>query len=133
MRVAKRRISRNAFELRAPLNREDAPDGTLPKSWGDFTRFLRGADPALVDGLLERLPPSFYVVGAPRCGTTTLSRALAGHPDVSFARPKETHFLLEDRSAMSIAETRRLDRELLPPRADAPHPGDRRRFGDVLV
>jgi cytidylate kinase len=32
------------------------------------------------------------IVGAPRCGTTSLSRWLAEHPDVCFSEPKETHF-----------------------------------------
>jgi len=81
--------------------------GKQPKSRADVTRFLQGAEPTLVAELLDRLPPTFYVAGAPRCGTTTLSRALAGHPDVSFSKPKETHFLLQDRAAMPIAEVRR--------------------------
>ncbi|MET0659236.1 MAG: sulfotransferase [Steroidobacteraceae bacterium] len=75
--------------------------------WGDATRFLRGADPVLVDEVLARLPPSFYVVGAPRCGTTTLSRALGSHPDISFSTPKETHFLLRDRSGIPVEEAHR--------------------------
>ncbi len=33
-----------------------------------------------------------FIVGAPRCGTTSLSRYLQKHPDVSFARIKEPHF-----------------------------------------
>jgi hypothetical protein len=32
------------------------------------------------------------IVGAPRCGTTTLSRLLASHPDVSFSKVKEPHY-----------------------------------------
>jgi hypothetical protein len=32
------------------------------------------------------------IVGAPRCGTTTLSRLLASHPKVSFSNVKEPHF-----------------------------------------
>ena len=32
------------------------------------------------------------VVGAPRCGTTTLSRLLASHPQVCFSAVKEPHF-----------------------------------------
>jgi hypothetical protein len=39
-------------------------------------------------------PPSFFIVGAPRCGTTALSRALKDHPQISFSKPKETHFFL---------------------------------------
>ena len=84
-----------------------AAGGKLPQCWGDATRFLQGADPMLVDEMLARLPPSFYVVGAPRCGTTTLSRALGSHPDVSFSTPKETHFLLRDCSAIPRAEAQR--------------------------
>lgn len=41
-----------------------------------------------------RLPfqGSFFIVGAPRCGTTSLSKTLAAHPQVCFSKPKETHF-----------------------------------------
>ena len=54
--------------------------------------FVQGADPVLVTDVLADMPPSFYVVGAPRCGTTALSKALAGNPHISFSKPKETHF-----------------------------------------
>src|SRR3954451_13279588 len=33
-----------------------------------------------------------FIVGAPRCGTTSLSRYLRGHPDVCFSSIKEPHF-----------------------------------------
>lgn len=33
-----------------------------------------------------------FVVGAPRCGTTSLSRYLERHPDVCFSDVKETHY-----------------------------------------
>ena len=79
----------------------------LPKSRADVTQFLNGADPALVDQMIDRLPPSFFVVGAPRCGTTALSRALQGHPRISYSKPKETHYLVEDRSSMPIEAVRR--------------------------
>jgi hypothetical protein len=36
--------------------------------------------------------PDFFVVGAPRCGTTALSRYLSQHPQVCFSRPKEPHY-----------------------------------------
>lgn len=39
---------------------------------------------------------SFFIVGAPRCGTTALSKILARHPQVCFSRPKETHFFVRD-------------------------------------
>lgn len=35
----------------------------------------------------------FFLVGAPRCGTTALSRYLRKHPRICFSVPKETHFL----------------------------------------
>ncbi len=53
-------------------------------------------------------PPSFYIVGAPRCGTTALSKALGRNPRVSFSKPKETHFLVEPRPGLSDAELRDL-------------------------
>ena len=33
-----------------------------------------------------------FVVGAPRCGTTTIARLLASHPQLSFSQVKEPHF-----------------------------------------
>ena len=86
-----------------------------PKSRADITKFLQGAQPALVSEMLNNLPPSFFIVGAPRCGTTALSKALAGHPHIAFSKPKETHFLLEDRSAMPIEDIRRLYLERFQP------------------
>ena len=34
----------------------------------------------------------FSIVGAPRCGTTSLARYLSSHPDICFSSPKEPHF-----------------------------------------
>jgi hypothetical protein len=36
--------------------------------------------------------PDFFIIGAPRCGTTSLSRYLMRHPQICFSRPKETHY-----------------------------------------
>ncbi|MDN5848485.1 MAG: sulfotransferase [Nitrococcus sp.] len=36
--------------------------------------------------------PNFFIVGAPRCGTTAMSHYLSKHPQICFARPKEPHF-----------------------------------------
>lgn len=36
--------------------------------------------------------PNFFIVGAPRCGTTAMSKYLSEHPQICFARPKEPHF-----------------------------------------
>ena len=50
---------------------------------------------------------SLFIVGAPRTGTTSLSKALAAHPQVCFAKPKETHFFLRENVGMSDAQIRR--------------------------
>lgn len=42
------------------------------------------------------IKPDFFIVGAPRCGTTALSTYLAEHPRVGFSRPKETQFFCTD-------------------------------------
>src|ERR1700722_5261463 len=34
--------------------------------------------------------PDFFIVGAPKCGTTAMAQYIAGHPDVFMAR-KEMH------------------------------------------
>jgi hypothetical protein len=36
--------------------------------------------------------PDFFVVGAPRCGTTSICAWLAGHPEICFSKPKEPHY-----------------------------------------
>jgi hypothetical protein len=48
--------------------------------------------PALDRAGLSRQEKMAFVVGAPRCGTTTLARVLAQHPDVCFSSIKEPHF-----------------------------------------
>ena len=35
--------------------------------------------------------PIFFVVGAPRCGTTAFTAALRAHPGICFSAPKEPH------------------------------------------
>ena len=57
---------------------------------------------------LEDFPPTLFLVGAPRCGTTAISKALAGHPVISFSKPKETHYLLEPRGEMTEGAWRAL-------------------------
>jgi hypothetical protein len=39
--------------------------------------------------------PDFFIVGAPKCGTTAMTRYLAAHPDIFMAR-KEMHFFGSD-------------------------------------
>ncbi len=48
-----------------------------------------------------------FIVGAPRCGTTTLSHFLKDHPDVSFPAVKEPHFFAQhDLRGLSDGELR---------------------------
>ena len=56
-----------------------------------------------------------FVVGAPRCGTTTLSRFLKNHPDVRFPLVKEPHFFSQnDLRGLSDDELRaRVERDYL--------------------
>lgn len=98
----------------------------LPKCKAEIMNFLEGAEPALVDRLLPDLPPPFYVVGAPRCGTTALSKVLGENPQVSFAKPKETHFLVDDQRDKTPPEVQRLYLEHFHPglRADSRAIGD---------
>lgn len=39
--------------------------------------------------------PDFFLVGAPRCGTTSVSRYLARNPQICFSRPKEPHYFAQ--------------------------------------
>lgn len=44
----------------------------------------------------SEIKPDFFIVGAPRCGTTALSTYLAEHPRIGFSKPKETQFFCTD-------------------------------------
>ena len=56
-----------------------------------------------------------FIVGAPRCGTTTLASFLQQHPDVCFSAVKEPHFFTQhDFSGRDEATTRQIvDEEYL--------------------
>jgi len=74
-------------------------------------------------------PPSFFVMGAPRCGTTTLTKCLRRHPQVSFSRPKESMFLLGPGAERPPKEARRLYLETYHRELSARH----RAIGDGSV
>ncbi|MDX6511900.1 MAG: hypothetical protein QOE36_1404 [Gaiellaceae bacterium] len=47
--------------------------------------------------------PNFFLIGAPRCGTTSLHVALGRHPDIFMSRPKEPfYFALEPGATNSV-------------------------------
>jgi len=43
-----------------------------------------------------RARPNFFLVGAPKCGTTALYEQLSAHPQVFVSRPKEPHYFAHD-------------------------------------
>jgi hypothetical protein len=40
--------------------------------------------------------PNFFIIGAPKCGTTALSDYLRGHPNAFISDPKEPHYFSTD-------------------------------------
>ncbi|MEA3447202.1 MAG: sulfotransferase [Bacteroidota bacterium] len=40
--------------------------------------------------------PNFFIIGAPKCGTTALSEYLRKHPDIHFSYPKEPDYFNTD-------------------------------------
>jgi Sulfotransferase family len=51
--------------------------------------------------------PDFFVIGAPRCGTTSLCRFFAKNPQICFSRPKEPHYFVRIGSLPSPADLTR--------------------------
>jgi hypothetical protein len=44
----------------------------------------------------ERIIPNFFIVGAPKCGTTSLSDYLKQHKNIFISNPKEPHYFAFD-------------------------------------
>lgn len=49
--------------------------------------------------------PNFFIVGAPKCGTTAWHSYLGSHPDIGFARLKEPHYFNTDMPGFRWAKT----------------------------
>ena len=75
------------------------------QGWGEHRRLVVGFGEAHVHA--TELPPAFFVIGAPRCGTTSLCKSLKVHPRISFSKPKETHFFIRCDPALDDDELRR--------------------------
>ena len=43
--------------------------------------------------------PDFFIIGAPKCGTTALATYLAEHPNIQLSDPKEPHYFCKDLKA----------------------------------
>lgn len=49
--------------------------------------------------------PNFFIVGAPKCGTTALFQYLSQHPNVFTCEPKEPHYFATDIPGMRTIDT----------------------------
>lgn len=54
----------------------------------------RASSPVGADSGVRK--PDFFILGAPKCGTTTLAQWLAEHPEIYFSPRKEPHFFNTD-------------------------------------
>jgi len=54
--------------------------------------------------------PNFFIVGAPKCGTTSLARWLAEHPRVYLSPVKEPHYFSTDLANRSVKTRRQYER-----------------------
>lgn len=72
--------------------------------------------------------PNFFLVGAPKCGTTALCHYLNEHPNVFLATPKEPHYFATDLAGYREVKSKREYERLFA--AAAPH---HRRLGEASV
>jgi len=61
--------------------------------------------------------PNFLILGAARCGTTSLHYYLAEHPDVCMSSIKEPNYFLFDESGRACIDDRRIVAKSVPDRA----------------
>lgn len=54
--------------------------------------------------------PNFFIIGAPKCGTSTLAWWLSQHPQVWFSPIKEPHFFNDDSAFRQIRTQAAYDR-----------------------
>lgn len=52
----------------------------------------------------------FFIIGAPKCGTTSLARWLADHPQIYFSPIKEPHFYCTDLKFRNVCNKRAYDK-----------------------
>src|SRR5215210_3230480 len=71
----------------------DPPRVVLPSMPDGMLQIRREGDEGSIrSALLTGLPPIACIVGAPRCGTTSLAGMLKGQPIVCLSKVKEPHF-----------------------------------------
>jgi hypothetical protein len=49
--------------------------------------------------------PNFFIVGAPKCGTTALYEYLRPHPNIFMPKVKEPHFFAKDLGTYPFIKT----------------------------
>jgi hypothetical protein len=50
--------------------------------------------------------PNFFIIGAPKCGTTSLADWLSQHPGIFMCRPKEPHYYSPELVAYPVARSK---------------------------
>ncbi len=55
------------------------------------------------------MPNRLFIVGAPKCGTTSLAFWLSGHPEIAMSRVKEPHFYNTDMKHRIIVDRKEYD------------------------
>lgn len=50
------------------------------------------------------IKPNFFIIGAPKCGTTALSQYLREHPHIYMSEPKEPHYFDRDFAQYCVVE-----------------------------
>ena len=97
-RRIRRQLSRLREELRATRDGVEAPDTEQVRRYRqEILRLKKDLRAAKERDLAEAGPvtgalPDFLIIGAPKCGTTTLYYLLTEHPHVEPAAAKELHF-----------------------------------------
>lgn len=52
------------------------------------------------------MKPNFFIIGAPKCGTTALCEYLKEHPHIFISDPKEPHYFAEDFDNYRLVKTK---------------------------
>lgn len=68
--------------------------------------------------------PDFFIIGAPKSGTTALSTYLMQHPDIGFSVPKEPHYFNDDFSTRYTYSLGEYMKCFGPTSADKPSVGE---------
>lgn len=80
--------------------------------------------------------PNFFVVGAPKCGTTSLSTWLDGHPRIYMSPVKEPHFFSTDLASRTVRSSNSYKKLFRSRKSEHSHAGEASTwylFSDVAV